>query len=488
MKNKNLKKIILNFALSFCALILAFCFFTKDANAATLYFSPSKGDFTVGNLLTTNVLVNTQEEEINNSDAIINFPAGLLEVVSVSKSGSIFSLWVEEPAFSNSAGTITFNGGLPTPGFNGAAGKIVSIVFRVKSAGSASLVFSSAAVRANDGYGTDILQARAGAQFNLTAVKATPVAPPAAKTVHVPLAPTVSSETHPDPSKWYANDNPSFSWILTKDITGVNVLADHNPDTDPGTRSDGLRNSWTYKDVDDGQWYFHIRLRNYLGWGAITNFGFNIDTEAPTSVEAYFTDSDPSNPRPTIQLSATDTISGIDHYEIYANNTTSTWKGDSTGQYQLDTLPAGSHKIIITAYDKAGNNISTELFRNVVLPPEAPKVQAVSIWSELCVWLKLNILWIITIFLFILLTIVLTYNTIYLRKLLTPPKKISRKKWSGYTTKKKIETLQKELQWHTKAIGVVGKKRRLRWKERHLRWQYRRLTKLTKKYLDKISK
>mgnify|MGYP001588154818 CR=1 FL=1 len=471
--------------------VFAFLFFAfiNTANAATLYFNPSSGNFTVGNLLTTSVLVNTQEETINNSDATINFPAGLLEVISVSKAGSIFSLWVEEPAFSNSAGTITFNGGLPTPGFNGTAGKIVSIVFRVKSAGSASLIFSSAAVRANDGYGTDILQARADAQFNLTSVGTPPATPPATPVVGTPAAPKVSSETHPDPTKWYANDDPSFSWVLTKDITGVNVLADRNPNSNPGTKSDGMRTSYTFKDVDEGAWYFHIRLKNSVGWGATTHFGFNIDTEAPTALQAYFTDTDQSNTRPTIKLSATDTMSGVDYYEIYANNTTSTWRDDSTGQYQLDTLPAGSHKINITAYDKARNGVSTELFRNVVLPPEALKVvSAVSAWDELYAWLKLNVLWIIIIFLVILLIIILIYNTIYLRKLFAPPKKISRKKWSAYTTRRKIEALQNELQWHAEAIKATGEKRRLRWKERCLRWQYRKLIKRTKKYLDKIPK
>lgn len=486
MKNKNSKKIILHFALSFCALIFAFCISAKVANAATLYFSPSSGNFTVGNLLSTSVLVNTQAEAINNSDATINFPAGLLEVVSVSKSGSIFSLWVEEPAFSNSAGIITFNGGLPTPGFNGTAGKIVNIVFRVKSAGSASLIFSSAAVRANDGYGTDVLRARANAQFNLVAVGVPPTAPPVAPAVVVPAAPKVSSETHPDPTKWYANNNPSFGWALTKDITGVNVLADRNANTNPGTRSDGIFKTYNYKDFDEGSWYFLIRLRNSVGWGAITHFGFNIDTEAPTAIEAYFTDTDQSNTRPTIKLSAIDTMSGVDYYEIYANNTTSTWRDDGTGQYQLDTLPAGSHKINITAYDKAGNSVSTELFRNVILPPEAPKV--VSEQDALYAWLKLNILWIIIIFLIILLIIILIYDTIYLRKLFAPPEKTSRKKWSAYTTRQKIEALQNELQWHAEAIRATGEKRRLRWKEKCLRWQYRKLIKRTKKYLDKIPK
>jgi len=84
----------------FSFILILFVFGVKTTNAATIYFSPSSGNFTVGNILTANVLVNTQGQAINNADAVINFPSGLLEVVSVNKSGSIFSLWVEEPAFS----------------------------------------------------------------------------------------------------------------------------------------------------------------------------------------------------------------------------------------------------------------------------------------------------------------------------------------------------------------------------------------------------
>src|SRR3989344_739889 len=132
MKNKTQNKIILLFALSFFILIFAFCIFTvKTANAASLYFSPSSGNFSVGDIISTSVFVNTEGIAINNADAVISFPAALLEVVSLNKSGSIFSLWVEEPSFSNSAGTVSFNGGLPTPGFNGSAGKGIKNVFLV---------------------------------------------------------------------------------------------------------------------------------------------------------------------------------------------------------------------------------------------------------------------------------------------------------------------------------------------------------------------
>lgn len=468
-------------------LFALFSFFNvSEANAATLYFSPSSGNFSVGNILTTGVFVNTQEEAINNSDAIINFPTGLLEVISVSKAGSIFSLWVEEPAFSNSAGTITFNGGLPTPGFNGTAGKIVNIVFKVKSAGAASLIFSSAAVRANDGYGTDVLQARGQAQFNLVSVGA--VAPtPAPAAANIPAAPKVSSETHPDPAKWYANNDPSFNWTLARDITGVNVLADRNPNSNPGTKSDGMRTSYTFKDVDEGAWYFHIRLKNSAGWGAITHFGFNVDTGLPTDLKASFTDTDESNTRPIIKISATDTLSGIDHYEIYANNTTSTWTDDGTGQYQMETLPTGSHEIKITTYDKAGNNISTELFRNVVPiveAVEAPRV--ISVWEKLRTWVELNALWIIIILLILILIVVLTYNIIYIKRSFAETKPKNKKKILLYMPKRKIEGLANELEEHIEALKKIKEKRRLGWKEVCLRGKYKRLAKRLRKYLKQI--
>ena len=95
-------------------------FFHQNVQAATSYFSPSSGNFSVGNIFTVNVLVNTGGVAINNAEAVINFPSDLLEIVSVGKSGSIFSLWVEEPNFSNSAGVLSFNGA--NAGFYGYCG------------------------------------------------------------------------------------------------------------------------------------------------------------------------------------------------------------------------------------------------------------------------------------------------------------------------------------------------------------------------------
>ena len=472
----------IRWVLVFFSSILLFFGVCASARAATLYFSPSSGSYKVGQQFSVNVYVGSADQAMNAAEGTVSFSKDELSVVSLLKNGSIVNLWAQEPSFSNSAGSVDFSGIVLNPGYTGSAGKILTIAFKAKAEGETSLFLSSASVLANDGSGTNIFTGAGSAKFTITTTGAQE---------KVPSAPKVSSETHPDSSKWYSNDDPSFSWTLTKDITGVNVLADRNQNSNPGTKSDGMRTSYTFKDVDEGSWYFHIRLKNSSGWGATTHFGFNIDTETPTALDAYFTDTDQSSTRPTIKLSATDTTSGIDYYEIYANNASSTWRDDSTGQYQLNTLPAGQQKINITVYDKAGNSTSTELLRNVVLPvkEEAPKVvKYISIWDKLYAWMKLNILWIIIILLIILLIAILIHNTIYLRKIFATPKDVSKKKWSGYTSRRKIEALQKELEGHAEAIKTFSKKRKLQWKEKRLYGQYRKLNKRIKKYLDKISK
>lgn len=372
MKNKNFKKIILRFALLAGVFIFSFFIFAKSANAATLYFSPSRGNFTVGNILTTGVLVNTQEQTINNADAIINFPADLLEVVSVNKSGSIFSLWVEEPSFSNSAGTVAFNGGLPTPGFNGTAGKIVNIVFRVKDAGAASLIFSSAAVRANDGYGTDVLQARAEAQFTLRAVEAPVRAPPpeVTPTVSAPSAPKISSPTHPNPEEWYSSNDPKFVWGLPKGLTGVSIAFNKLPTANPGTRSDGLFAEYAYSDVDDGVSYFHIRIANSKGWGPITHYRVQIDTKPPEAFNAMVD----IGVNTTLKAKSTDALSGIGYYTVKVDAADPV-KADAepleAGTYVLENLAAGKHSVQVMVFDKAGNSTSaTADF--TVSSPQAP--------------------------------------------------------------------------------------------------------------------
>jgi len=164
-------------------LFLYFTLLPVSVYSATLFVSPSSSSVVAGNIFTVNIVVNTEGQNINTSDAVIQFPTDLLQVVSVSKGSSIFSLWVEDPNFSNTTGQISFNGGIANPGYLGNYGQLISITFKTKKSGTASLLFSDSSVRANDGLGTDVLTSKTGASFTITnpvvpVVPAKPVTPP----------------------------------------------------------------------------------------------------------------------------------------------------------------------------------------------------------------------------------------------------------------------------------------------------------------------
>lgn len=143
--------------------------FVNIAQAATasLSFYPSSINANVGDTINVSVLVNTDSVTINNTEAVIDFPSDILQVISVPTSNSIFSMWIENPNFSNSAGTISFNGGVPNPGFTGAGGKIMGITFKAKKSGTASLSFTSGSILANDGLGTDVTGNLGKATFSI---------------------------------------------------------------------------------------------------------------------------------------------------------------------------------------------------------------------------------------------------------------------------------------------------------------------------------
>ena len=111
----------------------------------------------VGETLSATLVLDTPDKPVNVIEARIVFPTDKMEVIGLSKVDSIISLWVDEPAYSNATGTITFSGGLPTPGFKGSTGKLLTVTFKVKGAGEALLNIENAAVLANDGLGTDVL-------------------------------------------------------------------------------------------------------------------------------------------------------------------------------------------------------------------------------------------------------------------------------------------------------------------------------------------
>ncbi len=375
----------LNFIRSLTILVVGLLFFIIlpiTCQAASLYLSPTSGSQTIGSNFSVSVYVSSSDNSMNAASGEVVFPADKLEVISVSKSGSIISLWVQEPSFSNSEGKVRFEGIVLNPGYTGASGKLISINFKTKAAGTASLSFVSGSVLANDGKGTNILTSLGSAQFSLVPFSTGPQAEEASSPVTatgVPGAPKVTSSTHPDPNKWYANNNPTFEWTLPEGVNGVNVLADRNPTTDPGTKSDGLRNSWTYKNVEEGVWYFHIRLHNAKGWGAVTHFRFQIDITPPEPFTIKFIDEPKTtNPTPTVIFDTTDSVSGIDYYRVKVGDKNfvniDSEQLLASNPYTLSPQAPGKHNLLVQAFDQAGNYV-TDSQEFEIIPLDQPQLR-----------------------------------------------------------------------------------------------------------------
>lgn len=337
-------------------------FAAREAYAATLNFSPSSGSFAAQSRFSVTVFVSTPDQAINALGGTITFPTESLEVVSLSKTGSVINLWAQEPAFSNNAGTVTFEGIALNPGYTGAFGKVFTITFRAKTTGSASVSFLSGSVLANDGQGTNILGGLGRAAFVMGA--AAPDATTPGGGDGTPAAPVISSPTHSDPEKWYAARDAEFTWVpLPSGIRAARLLVGKIPKVIPTVVYDPAVSSKKLEDLGDGRWYFHVQLKNDEGWGDVVHFRFQIDTLKPTRFEITAVErKDATLPTTAFRFEAEDETSGIDHYEIQLDSAaTSTWSDDGGGIYTTEVLRPGRHTLYVKAVDKAGNFLPNSL-------------------------------------------------------------------------------------------------------------------------------
>lgn len=321
---------------------------TTSGAATTLTFSPSSSTVTVGATFSVRALVNAGQA-INAAEATISFPNDLLQVTSLSRASSIFSLWAVDPAYSNSAGTITFSGGLPSPGFAKSGGTIVTIVFRAKAAGSAKLTFTGAQVTANDGEGTDVLSGTGSANYTVRAAEAPPPPPPEQPSFP---APTISSSTHPDQNRWYALVDVRGQWSAGTGVKGYNAVFDQSPATTPPETDEGNANSFLRTGLADGTWYIHVRAHYASGWSVVRHFAYHIDTTPPASFTIDVSHSSETDQNATLTFSTTDATAGIDRYELKKDG--EDFRA-ATSPQKIEHLTAGSHTFTVRAFDKAGN-------------------------------------------------------------------------------------------------------------------------------------
>jgi hypothetical protein len=178
----------------------------------------------------------------------------------------------------------------------------------------------------------------------------------------VPDAPEITSPTHPNENAYSSASKAKFTWDLPADVTAVRLSLDAKEKTIPTTSYDPAIAEKEFDQLVDGVMYFHLRYKNDSGLGGTTHRKIMVD-KIPPEVFKLDVLTDASSTDVTLKFSATDTLSGIDRYEIALDGGTAVKVSTNdvkTGTYMLPGQSNGDHTVKVTALDKAGNTTGVE--------------------------------------------------------------------------------------------------------------------------------
>jgi hypothetical protein len=217
-------------------------------------------------------------------------------------------------------------------------------------------------VLANDGRGTNAISGMSGGTYTISPVSTLPtperveyVAP-----ANTPTLPVVSSNTHSNQAAWYQSKSANLSWTLPSGITAVRTLLDQSPATIPTRVYDNPIASLALEDLPEGVSYFHLQFKNAEGWGRVTHFKLQVDSQKPTSLNINSpVEVDKSGARQTLLVESTDETSEVFRYLVKINNDEPIEFIDEekTGSITLPALKPGYYSLIVEAFDQAGNSI-----------------------------------------------------------------------------------------------------------------------------------
>ena len=312
-----------------------------------LFFSTASGSFLQGSTFEVPIYIDTRGNKINTIELRVRFDPNRLRVVKPSGGTSIIGLWVGAPSYDNERGILHIAGTIPG-GIRTDSGLIVTITFEAKTLGNASVsITDDAQVLLNDGLGSPTEVHTNRATFTILP--------------KAPEGPAVVSDTHPFSDHWYNNPNPALWWDAREPMQGFSYTLDTIPTTMPENAINATNTVKAFEKLGNGLWYFHIKAHKQGVWGSPTHFPIRIDTVPPAeftpSIEYMRGELDT---RYLLSFFTTDNLSGIDSYEVGVidpadPSTVSPVFVTAQSPYPIPAPATGQIKIIIRAFDKAGN-------------------------------------------------------------------------------------------------------------------------------------
>jgi hypothetical protein len=184
------------------------------------------------------------------------------------------------------------------------------------------------------------------------------------------LAISLTSPTHPDPEKWYASRKVDAEWkIAGKPIKQVYIAFDESPEgaTD---QKETEATSTTFKAPSDGAWYVHLGVDLKDKTFERADLRVQIDTIPPHTIAPIVDQTLVKASIPNaLRFATMDDTSGIDHYDVMIDGLVVT--STQAQAYPLVRQKPGKHLVKVTAFDRAGNNVSGDT-EFEILPDQAP--------------------------------------------------------------------------------------------------------------------
>ncbi|MFF4535025.1 hypothetical protein [Streptomyces aureus] len=176
------------------------------------------------------------------------------------------------------------------------------------------------------------------------------------------MLPAVSSATHPDQTAAYQATGFKATWKTDATAASYSYSVDSSAATVPDTTADSTAAAYNGTVSGDGTWYLHVRASNPAGtWGPTAHYRFTVDTAAPTAP----TVSSPDFPEDAwagdegdtgvFTLASTDKDLARFAYTLDGGTAATVTASQAATAIELTVPTAGSHKLTVTATDRAGN-------------------------------------------------------------------------------------------------------------------------------------
>ena len=140
-------------------------FIAMPVLASEFSFDTQDKNVSVGQQLKIDLNINTDKESINAVGGNIVFSTDLLELSEVRSGNSIVNFWVDEPGYTNNG--VLFSGITPG-GYILDKGLILSLIFKAKKEGTATVKIEDGSALKNDGKGTKSKLTTSNLQINIS--------------------------------------------------------------------------------------------------------------------------------------------------------------------------------------------------------------------------------------------------------------------------------------------------------------------------------